>query len=309
MDELELTDELGSNIVNWMLSKYAITTINNRKNFLKSIFKKYNVLNQTTLRKIMKDIKYQHQRACLVMINKYCYDNNINFHLIIPSVKKQSNKLPDILSTAEIKLMIQSAPYPYNLAIRCIFNMGAGLRVSEIIKMQWDDISWVDWLETKDEYGVVKIKSGKGSKDRVVNIPKNLMNDLYKLAQERNLLNEFLIPTGGAIFYFGCENMKKPYKDDLRNLNLEFWKNEYVKSRYDWFRYNILKQCCEKALNKKIKIHSLRHSRSTYLYEVEHVPIEKIQILLGHSSINTTMIYTRINPRSVFELTKNVPEI
>ena len=242
------------------------------------------------------------------MINDYCYENNIDFHIIVPSIKKQPTKIPDLLSPAEIKLMVQSVPKPYDLTIRCIFNIGAGLRVSEIIKIQWDDISWVDWLSNQEHYGVAVIKAGKGSKDRVVNIPKLLMQDLYNYAKELNTLNEFGVPTGRMIFKFGVENVDN-FMDELRQENFDKWKNEYIKTSYNWFRYHIIQGCCEKALNKKIKIHSLRHSRATYLYEVEKVPVEKIQVLLGHSSINTTMLYTKINPTSVFELIKDTKEI
>jgi integrase len=305
MEELQLTDELGTNIINWMMPKYSLNSIRNRRAFLKALFKKYQVLNQENLRKIMKGIKHQQYRACLVMINDYCYENNIPFNLRIPSIKKQPQKLPETLSSEEIKLMIESAPKPYDLTLRCIFNMGAGLRVSEVIKLSWSHIKWVDWINNKDSYGVAQIKSGKGSKDRVVNIPSKLMNDLYDYAKQENVLNEFQIPVGAMIFPFGSRALPL----DVPKENLEKWKFDYVEDKYSWFRYNIIQKCCEKALNKHIKVHSLRHSRATYLYEVEGVPVEKIQVLLGHNSLNTTMLYTRVNPRSVFELLKNTTEI
>ena len=304
MEELELSQELYVDMVNWMRNKYSVTTIKNRSALLKKISKEHRVMNHDTLKKIMNNVKYQYQRATLVMINTYCYDANIEFSIRIPSIKAQAKKLPDILSPEEIKLMINAAPKPYDLVIRCIFNMGAGLRVSEVIKMSWGHIRWADWLGDKENYGVINIKSGKGSKDRIINIPKNLMKDIYEYAKENNLLNEYGIPTGGMIFTFGCSHKKQ-----LEHKDMEVWKAEYVQSSYDWFRYNILKNCCEKALNKHIKIHQLRHSRSTYLYEIEKVPIEKIQILLGHASMNTTMLYTRINPISVFNKLKETKEI
>jgi len=65
----------------------------------------------------------------------------------------------------------------------------------------------------------------------------------------------------------------------------------------------------EKALGKSIKIHSLRHSKATYLYEVDKVPIERIQLLLGHSNLATTMIYTKVNPISTFDMIKDTKEI
>jgi len=305
MDELELTPLLLANITSWMLPKYAIGTTSTRVVYLRKMFKSNKVLSRDSLRSIMRGMKYQHQRACIVMINKYCYDNDIDFSIIVPSIKKQAMKIPDVFSPAEVKLIIQAAPKPYDLCIRCIFNMGAGLRISEIIKFSWNHIKWVDWLSNQDNYGVAVIKSGKGSKDRAVNIPKNLMKDLYKYAKMEEVLNEFKIPVGGMIFNFGDSD----YNPELKTYDIEQWKHEYVKSKYNWFRYNILQLKCEKALNKHIKIHSLRHSRATYLYEVEKVPVEKIQILLGHSSINTTMLYTKINPRSVFEMIKDTGEV
>lgn len=305
MDELALTDELGSNIVNWMLSKYAIGTINNRTAYLKRLFKKYKVLNQETLRKMMKQVKHQHQRACLVMINNYCYENNIPFFIRIPSIKKQAQKIPETLTDNEIKLMIESAPKPYDLAIRCLFNMGAGLRVSEVIKLCWDHINWIDWIHNQDNYGTAIIKSGKGSKDRVVNIPPKLMKDLYSYAKEKNNLNEFRIPTGLMIFPFGDEELPI----GVPSNEMDIWKQKYIDKKYDWFLYNIIQKHCEKALNKHIKIHSLRHSRATYLHEIEGLLIEEIQVLLGHSNIQTTLIYVKINPKRTFDKMKNTKEI
>lgn len=243
------------------------------------------------------------------MINSYCYDTNIPFSIKIPSIKKQDTKMPTILSSAEIELLIKAAPKPYDLAIRCIFNFGAGLRISEIIKMKWDDIRWIDWLRNQDHYGVAVIKAGKGSKDRVVNIPKLLMKDLYDYAKEQDVLNEFRVPTGSSIFSFGTLSKKTTEKLQGLDSRNEMLQAEYIQAKYNWFRYHVLQRHCEKAINKKIKIHSLRHSRATYLHEYEKVPIEDLQILLGHKSLNTTMIYVKVNPLSVFEKLKETKEI
>ena len=310
MDELALTPELYNNLIDWMTPKYSTSTVRQRKILLLSLFKKYKVLNRDTLKQMMKKFKHQYQKACLVMINNYCYDNNIDFNLTIPKIKRAPSKIPEILSEEEIKLMINSAPYPYDLVIRCIFNMGAGLRISEIIKLSWRNIRWVDWLHDKNNYGVAVLKMAKGDKERVVNIPPNLMKDLYNYAKEKEVLNEFGIPTGGKIFYFSSQNNFKKRKRRLKIpvINNE-WKLDYVNCAYDWFRYNIIQKYCEKALNKRIKVHSLRHSRATYLYTYEGVPIEKLQILLGHSSINTTMIYVKVDPKGIFDSIKNAKEL
>lgn len=306
MESFELSDNNCLEVMEWMQVKgYSFNTMHQYKHTLKLLQQNYKELNNTSLRKILKELKYQNQRAVLCLINSFCFDKGLDFHLNIPKIKTKPRKTPEIYSNEEINVMINSAPKPYDLAIRCLFNMGAGLRASEIIKFSWNHIRWADWINNKESYGVAIIKSGKGSKDRVVNIPSKLMNDLYNLAKEENILNEFLIPIGGSIFSFG----KKEYKKDLFKEDIEKWKSEYIKYAYDWFRYNIIKNKCEKALGKKIKLHSLRHSRATYLYEIEKMPIERIQLLLGHSNLATTMIYTKVNPLSTFEMLKNTKEL
>lgn len=312
MDELPLNQDLYYKIAEWMKPRYSLTTQRQRLYFLKRLSKEYRVLNKTTLVQMVKGFKYQHQKATIVMINEFCSENNIDFNLHVSKLKrKKEEKFPELLSIAEIERMIESTPYPYSLAIRCIFNFGAGLRISEIIKFSWGHIRWIDWLKNQENYGVATIRAGKGSKDRTINIPKKLMKDLYEYAKQRNVLDEFRVPQGGMIFDFcsGRDNEKEQkIKEGLINKD-EKAKAEYVLTRYNWFRYNILQKYCEKALGKRIKIHSLRHSKSTYLYEYEHVPIERIQQLLGHSSINTTMLYTKIRPLSTFELLKDTKEV
>jgi len=105
------------------------------------------------------------------MINNFCFDKGLDFYLKVPKIKVKPRKTPEIYSLEEINIIINSVQYPYNLAIRCLFNMGAGLRISEIIKFSWNHIRWAEWINNKDNYGIAVIRSGKGSKDRVVNIP------------------------------------------------------------------------------------------------------------------------------------------
>jgi len=306
MDEFTLSKDVRIDLVEWMQVKgYAYNTIKQYKQTINKLSDTYESVSNKNLRKIIKRFHHQNQRAVLHMINNYCFEKAIDFRLIIPRIKIKPRKTPIIYSVEEIKVLIQAAPEPYNLAIRCIFNMGAGLRVSEMIKLSWNHIRWVDWLPDKDNYGVVTIKAAKGGKERVVNIPSNLMKDLYKYAKESGVLNEFRIPVGGMIFPFGQD----VYKPHLRSTDIERWKNEFIKHAYNQFRDGVLRKYCEPALGKKIKIHSLRHSRATYLYEIEHVPIERIQLLLGHADIGTTMIYTKVNPVSTFEMLKKTKEI
>ncbi len=305
MEDLELNKESYFKILDYIIAKgYANNTIKMYALYLKKIIKQNPILNRDVLRKILKNIKHQNERAVLVLINDYCYYSNIDFNIIIPKMKSKPRPHPKMISMGELKVMIESAPKPYDLMIRCIYNIGAGLRISEAIKLSWGHINWVDWLR-EGKYAIATIKDSKGGKDRTTMIPKKLIEDLYNYAKELNILNEFGIPTGGMIFE--C-NLSK-FKPDLFTTNRKRWKEEAVRHAYDWFRYNILTKCCEKALGHKINIHQLRHRRATYLYEVEKVPIERIQELLGHSDIRTTLIYTKVSLKETFEMMKDTNEV
>lgn len=307
MEKFTLTDNIGLELMEWMhIRGYSYNTIRQYRHTLKQIQKNHQYIDNENLRKIIKKFKHQNQRAVLHMINDYCYDKNFDFVLRIPRIKTKPRKTPEIYSAGEIKMMINSAPKPYDLAIRCIFNIGAGLRVSEMIKLSWGDIRWIDWLQDQENYGIVVIKAAKGSKERVVNIPNQLMKDLYQFAKEENVLNEFRIPNGSMIFPILSKQWKK---NSQISLKTEEQKNQYIRQAYDWFRYHIIRKHCEKAIGRRIKVHSLRHSRATYLYEYEKVPIERIQLLLGHADIATTMLYTKVNPISTFEMLKKTSEI
>jgi len=60
------------------------------------------------------------------------------------------------------------------------------------------------------------------------------------------------------------------------------------------------KEFTQEELNK-IGIHSLRHSIATHLLE-NGMPLEQVQIFLGHSHIESTEIYTHINQNQINEL-------
>lgn len=305
MENLELNKDLFYKIMDYANAKgYSPNTIKTYAHYLKRIIKKNKVLNKDVLRSLLKTMKHQNQRAILVLINDYCFYSNIDFRMVIPRVKSKPRNLGKFVSVEEVKIMVNSSPKPYDLMLRCIFNIGAGLRISEAIKLSWNHINWIDWIKKKG-YGTCLIKNAKGHKDRVNNIPQKLMQDLYDYAKELKILNEFGVPNGSMIFECGLKN----FKPDLFINNLDKWKQEALRHAYDWFRYNILEKYCEKALGHKVNIHQLRHCRATYLYEVEKVPIEKIQQLFKHSDLRTTLIYTEVDVKDTFEMIKDTDEI
>ena len=271
---------------------------------IKRIFKNHRVLNKQIINKLLKEFKHQNQRAVLVLIKKYCYDNDIDFKIIIPSVGRQKNKRTiKTIPISEIDIIIKAAPKPYDLMIKCIFKIGGGLRVSEAIKLCWGNFKWANWLKYRGNGGV-EIKNSKTG-DRLITVPKALMEEVYEYAKKKRVLNEFGIPVGGMLFNFN-KYYKSEFKKELRQHNLEKWKDLYLQHAYHWFRHNILKKHCEKAVGHPIRIHSLRHTRATQLLNDKDVPIEVIQKLLGHKEITTTMVYAEVLNKHIFKAMEEI---
>ncbi len=305
MEELELSPALEATIREYMEVKQM--PFNTRRTYgysLGKLFRKFPTLSRHNLPEVLKSMPHQNQRAVLTLINRYCFDNNIDFKVTIPRITRPKKKLTaKTLSLEEVDLMIRSAPKPYDLMLECIFKIGGGLRISEAIRLGWHHFRWPDWLKDRG-VGIVKIIDSKGA-DRVINVPKSLMEKLYAHAELNHSMNEFGIPMQGFVFSFD-ESYGKPYKPKLKQYDLEKWKDLYIQHAYSYFVYHVLKKHCIPAVGRKINIHALRHTRATQLYDDKDIPIEIIQKLLGHKEIQTTMIYTQITNKKVIDAMKDI---
>lgn len=172
----------------------------------------------------------------------------------IPRPKKPQT-LPKHLSKPEIKRIFQSVN---NLKHLLILKMvyGMGLRLSEVVNLKIEDINSDDML--------VRIEGAKGKKDRVVNLPSSVLQDM------RNYYKEFQ-----PKFYL----FNGQYGGKYSNRSVQ----------------NIFKTAMKKAgVNKRIGVHGLRHSYATHLLE-SGADLRYIQELLGDYNIKTTQIYTHVS--------------
>jgi integrase/recombinase XerD len=122
----------------------------------------------------------------------------------------------------------------------------------------------VNDIDLENKRGVVH---GKGNKSRQIFLSENLCKDL-KAFLEKNPNQKFLFTSK---------------EEALTTRNIQ----------------KIIKKAKEKAgITKKVTPHTLRHSFATHLLEAG-VDIRKIQVLLGHSRIDTTQIYTRVSGKEL----------
>jgi len=128
-----------------------------------------------------------------------------------------------------------------------------GLRVSELVKLDWHDIDW----ETK----MVRVRDGKGGKSRVVPISTKAIRFLRKYRKTR--------------------------RDDKPWVLRSQYDKRMSKATIEWR----IKRLGEKAgIQSRVTPHRLRHSLGTHLLQAG-VRIDAIQRCLGHSNISTTQIY------------------
>jgi integrase/recombinase XerD len=167
----------------------------------------------------------------------------------------QPSKLPVVLSASEVARFLAAVPSVRSRAALTTA-YAAGLRVSEAVSLKITDID--------SERMTIRVEHGKGGKDRYVMLSPRLLEVLrsyWRVARPRDWLF--------------------PGQDASRPLNPVS-----------------LHRACRLAalaagLDKRVTVHTLRHSFATHLLE-SGSNIRVIQLLLGHSNLSTTARYTQV---------------
>lgn len=163
-------------------------------------------------------------------------------------------KLPKVLTEKEVVAILNAV---HNLKHKAMLLLvySAGLRAGELINLQVNDID--------SEQMRVFVHGGKGKKDRVTILSQkalDVLREYFKKYKPKGYLFE-----GASGGRYSDTSLRKVFHQAL------------TKSK----------------INKKVTLHSLRHSFATHLLE-KGVDIRYIQVLLGHNSSKTTEVYTHI---------------
>jgi integrase/recombinase XerD len=176
---------------------------------------------------------------------------------------RKQQYLPDILSTGEIKTILQNTP---NLKHRSLLMLiySCGLRIGEALALRPADI--------RSEEGLIYIRGAKGNKDRRVPLSPRILEQL------RLYYNSFRPQ------HYLFEGQKKGDPYSSRSAA------------------QVLKRAVHKSgITKKITLHTLRHSYATHITN-KGVNIQYLQEILGHNSPKTTMIYTHLSGKDIREV-------
>lgn len=180
------------------------------------------------------------------------------------NIRRSNNrkyKIERLSKTEQEKLIKQSYQEKGYIGLLIKTLFLTGARVSEFVEMRVEDFFF--------EEEIIIIKKAKGNKQRVVPISRLHAQEINTYLQERN--NLYLFET------------KRKDKYSPRRVQ------------------QIVKSIANKAgIKKKVHPHLLRHTVATFLLE-NGMPLDQIQVFLGHEKIETTRIYAKNSVEQIRE--------
>ncbi len=214
------------------------------------------------------------------------------------SRSKKPQLVPTVLSKKAVKKIINNLKGEYQIIVTLLY--GAGLRLNEVLRLRVKDIDF--------DRNQLFIRLSKGKKDRAVPLPLLIKEYLiqhlkisHKYLEEDKLLKGKNL--GGASMDYALERKYPTAPWD--------WSWQYVFPSYKTSKdprtgrvrrhhlhpssltKHIKRASLQAGVYKKISAHTFRHSFATHLLE-DGADIRTIQMLLGHNSLKTTMIYTHV---------------
>jgi integrase len=180
-------------------------------------------------------------------------------------LKAQSERrLPAVLTRQEIDLIFENITTFHNYSfLSTVYS--CGLRLQEALFLQVSDID--------SERKLIHIHRGKGAKDRYVPLPDSTLNLLRRYwVTHRN--SKLIFPALGRGHNLGPSSKNPMAIDSVQGA-----------FRRAKFKAGITK--------RRVSVHTLRHSYATHLLEAG-VNIRVIQRYLGHTQLETTMVYLHL---------------
>ncbi len=215
---------------------------------------------------------------------------------------QRHHRVPVVLTRDEVRAALAQMSGTPRLMAELIY--GAGLRVQECVTLRVKDVDLAA--------GSLSVRSGKGNKDRTTVLPSRLREPLQQHLLRIAALHKKDLSHGAGLAPMPNALARK-YPSASSSLAWQFvfpssvlrpWGDTGRLAR--WHTSDTTVQRAFRAavrsaeIRKHASVHTLRHSFATHLL-ASGTDIRTIQLLLGHRSLQTTMIYTH-----VLEATRNV---
>jgi len=208
---------------------------------------------------------------------------------------QRPRRLPVVLTRDEVRRVLSLMSGSSGLVAGLLY--GSGLRLREALELRVKDLDF--------ERGEIRIRDGKGRKDRVTVLPCALQPQLrehlerVRSRHEKDLaegMGRVALPDALAVKYPNAERewgwqwvfpASSRYADKQAGIERRHHLHESVVQR------NMKEAVRKSGIAKNASCHTLRHSFATHLLDAGY-DIRTVQELLGHTDVRTTMIYTHV---------------